>query len=284
MSTQKEPGVYFLQRDEYERLPRVRWSTLKLLDISPAHYHQALLESYADTDFKKLGRACHLGVYEPEMFKATCVVWEGKVRRGGDWDAFVDRHPDSEILTVHQYETALAVGRAVRSCTMARPFIEGGKGEVTVLWRSGDVDCKSRIDFVSESGALVDLKTVNRLGGAAPTTFGWTCKNMKYVAQAAFYRRAYQSVTGKLLPYFLIAAETMAPYAVQVYQLSPSQLEDGEKHYEQLLEVYRGCRDRSRWPAYADEVLPLELPATWSDENIEDMGLTFGGSPPAIGF
>lgn len=281
MST-KEPGVYFIEREDYDRLPRVHWSKLKLLDISPAHYRQALLQPYSDTDAMKLGRACHLSVFEPELFKARCVVWDGKRRAGADWEAFVDRHPDDEILTVHQYETSLAVGKAVRDCAMAQPFISGGKGEVTLLWRHGDVDCKSRLDFVSEAGALVDLKTVNRLGGAKPEAFAWTCKNMKYVTQAAFYRRAYQSVTGKLLPYYLIAAETLAPHAVQVYRLKESDLEDGEQHYEQLLEVYRGCRDRSRWPAYADEPLPLELPATWTEGDdglVEELGLT-----PAIGF
>lgn len=277
-----EPGIHFMPREKYERLPRVNFSTLKLLDISPAHYRQALLTPWEDTDFKKLGRACHIAVYEPERFLSTCVVWRGKVRRGTDWDRFVDEHPNDEILTEHQHETALAVGHAVRNCGMAKPFISGGQGEVTVLWSHAEVDCKSRLDFVAESGALVDLKTVNRVGGAAPEAFGWTCKNMKYATQAAFYRRAYQHATGKLLPYFLVAAETMAPFAVQVYALKPSQLEEGEQHFEQLLDVYKGCRARSSWPAYADEVLPLELPASWGEDEeslVDELGLT-----PSIGF
>lgn len=282
MSAPKEQGVYFLEREPYDRLPRVNWSKLKLIDISPAHYRQALLEPFEDSDPKKLGRVCHLAVFEPEQFQARCVVWRGKARRGVDWEAFLEEHPDDEILTEYQHETALQVGRAVRSSAMAAPFISGGKGEVTLLWRSGDVDCKSRLDFVSEAGAIADLKTVNRLGGAKPETFGWTCKNMKYLTQAAFYRRAYQSVTGKLLPYYLIAAETMAPYAVQVYQLSNAQLDEGEKHFEQLLQLYRGCRERSSWPQYSDAVLPLEMPMSWSDDDsslVEDLGLT-----PGIGF
>lgn len=278
----KEPGVYFIDRSEYDRLPRVNWSTLKWLDISAAHYRQALLTAWEDSDYKKLGRACHISVYEPELFKSRCVLWDCGARRGKEWEAFKDKHPDDEILTEHQYETAMAVGKAVRDCGMARPYISGGKGEVTVLWQHGGVDCKSRLDFVAEAGAIVDLKTVNRVGGAAPTAFGWTCKNMKYKTQAAFYRRAYQSVTGKSLPYFLVAAETMAPFAVQVYQLTESQLADGEEHFEQLLEHYRGCRDRSEWLQYATEVLPLELPTTWGEEDdslVEDLGLT-----PSIGF
>lgn len=285
MST-KEPGVYFIEREEYDRQPRVNWSTLKLLDLSPAHYRQALLEAYEDSDFKKLGRACHISTYEPELFKSRCVVWEGKARRGGDWEDFVDRHPDDEILTVHQYETSLAVGRAVRACAMAKPYIEGGKGEVTLLWKSGDVDCKSRLDWVAEIGAIADLKTMNRLGGASPVAFGRTAKNMKYGTQAAFYRRAYESVTGKLLPYFLIAAETMAPYAVQVYQLTDEQLLQGEHHYEQLLTLYRGCRDRNVWQQYSNEVMPLEMPLEWGEDGVEDLGIDIGtaSEAPLIGF
>lgn len=294
MST-KEPGVYFLERSEYDRLPRVNWSTLKLLDLSPAHYRQALLTPYEDTDPKKQGRACHLAVYEPEQFKARCVVFEGKVRRGKDWEEFVDRHPDDEILTEHMYETAMNVGRAVRASSQAAPFISGGKGEVTVLWnyvrppvptegeRGFTVECKSRIDFVAEKPALVDLKTVNRLGGAGPEAFGWTCKNLKYNTQAAFYRRAYFAATGQQLPYYFIAAETMAPYVVQVYRATDEQLELGEQHFRQLLELYNGCRERSRWPTYSDDVLPLEMPLPWSDDDVGDLGLTFS-TVPAIGF
>lgn len=286
MSTTKEPGVYFIEREEYERLPRVNWSKLKMFDVSPAHYRQAVLEPFEDTDPMKLGRACHLAVYEPEQFQARCVVWRGKVRNGGAWDDFREAHADDEILTVHQHETALAVGRAVRSSAMAAPYISGGQGEVTLLWRSGDVDLKSRLDWVAEVGAIADLKTVNRLGGAAPKTFGRTARNMKYGTQAATYRRAYHSVTGKLLPYFLIAAETMAPFAVQVYRLTDEQLEQGEQHLEQLLETYRGCRDRSVWQQYANEVMPLEMPLEWSEDGVEDLGIDFGsaGVAPAIGF
>jgi hypothetical protein len=284
MST-KEPGVHFIDREEYDRLPRVNWSNLKLLDISPAHYRQALLTPWEDSDFKKLGRACHIAVYEPELFNSKCVVWHGKARRGVDWEKFVDEHPDDEILTEHQHETALAVGHAVRSSSMAKPYISGGQGEVTVLWDyAGDgftVQCKSRLDFVAEAGALVDLKTVNRIGGAAPERFGDTCKSMKYRTQAAFYRRAYQLATGKLLPYVLIAAETMAPFAVQVYQLTPSQLEDGESHFKQLLDIYDGCRRRNVWPTYADEVMPL--PDGWGSDDDSDLVAELGLTP-AIGF
>lgn len=294
MST-KEPGVYFLDRAEYERLPRVNWSTLKWLDISPAHYQQALLEPYADSDPKKLGRACHLAVLEPDKFKASCVVWEGGTRRGKDWDAFVGRHPDDEILTPHQHETALAVGRAVRSSAQAIPFISGGQSEVTVLWEHTEparidegfagfkVPCKSRLDFISEKGALVDLKTVGRIGGAAPRTFGFTAENLKYAAQAAFYRRAYANATGKLLPYFVVAAETMAPYAVQVYQLTPEQIDDGERAFRQLLERYNNCRVRNAWPQYAAEVLPLELPSSWGGDGDDGLASELG-LEPAIGF
>lgn len=285
MSTPKEPGVYFqVMREEYERLPRVNWSNLKLLDISPAHYRQALLTPWEDSDYKKLGRACHISVYEPEQFQARCVVWRGKVRRGVDWEKFVDEHPDDEILTEHQHETALAVGHAVRSSAMAKPYISGGQGEVTLLWRHGDVDCKSRLDFVAELGALVDLKTVNRQGGAAPEAFGFTCRNLKYVTQAAFYRKAYESVTGKRLPYYLVAAETMAPFAVQCYRIKESDLEEGERHFEELLDTYRACRASSRWPAFSDHVLDLELPARFEEASVDDLGFSFSSSTPAIGF
>jgi exodeoxyribonuclease VIII len=285
MST-RDPGIWFgVEREEYERLPRVNWSTLKWIDLSPAHYQQVLLEETEDTDAMKLGRACHIAVFEPDLFKSRCIRWDGGARRGKDWEALVRAHPDDEILTEHQYDTALAVGRAVRTSAMAAPYVSGGQGEVTVLWNCDGVDCKSRIDFVAELGALVDLKGITRIGGASPETFPFTVRNLKYKAQAAFYRRAYQHATGKLLPYFLVAAEMMAPFAVQVYQLTDAQLEEGEGAFMQLLEVYKGCRARNVWQQYADQVLPLPEPFS-SDEGIDDLGIDIGSASvaPAIGF
>lgn len=283
MSTAKDNGVHFIEREEYERLPRVNWSTLKWMGTSPAHYHQMLLEQAEDTDAMKLGRACHIAVFEPDLFKSRCIRWDGGARRGKDWEALVRAHPNDEILTEHQYDTALAVGRAVRLSAMAMPYVSGGQGEVTVLWEhvagAVKVPCKSRIDFVAEIGALVDLKTVNRIGGASPENFPWTSKNLGYWTQASFYRRAYQHATGKLLPYFIVAVETMAPFATQTYRLKESDLADGEEEYRQLLDTYAGCREHNLWLQYATEVLPLEKPGSGDDDLAAELGLA-----PAIGF
>jgi hypothetical protein len=288
----KENGVHFIEREEYDRLARVNWSTLKHIGRSPAHYHAALTAPQKDTDPMKLGRAGHLAVFEPEQFRAKCVVFEGKVRRGTDWDAFLERHPDDEILTPTMHASAIALGHAVRNDPVARKYVTGGKGELTVVWdyeapatdKPGfKVQCKSRIDFVAETGAIVDVKST---ANASPAAFGRQCWNMEYHAQAAFYRRAYQQATGQLLPYFIVAAEKTAPFAVVVYRIPDEILELGEQRIDELLALYNTCRERSRWPGYAEDVLELTLPkwaVPFEDDDVSSLGLTFGGSP-AIGF
>ena len=57
-----------MTHDAYDAIDATRWSMLKLMAKSPAHYHQALLESRKDTTALKFGRAVHLACLEPERF------------------------------------------------------------------------------------------------------------------------------------------------------------------------------------------------------------------------
>lgn len=279
-------GVHNMSRSEYDALDRVNWSSLKRIGDSPAHYRHAMTyRDDGDTDAMCLGRCVHLGVFEPERFRSSVARWDGKVRNGSAWKTFESENAGREILTRGQWERCVALIEAVRGSD-AKKYLEGGKAEASLLWTHttkaiGDfpaesVQCKGRVDFISSAGVMVDLKTTP---DASPEAFGRTAWKMEYHAQAAFYVDGYEAITGKRLPYVLVAVEKDAPYVSQSYRVTDEQLELGRERYLALLSLLGFCRRESRWGGYSDGETDLVFPR-WATPNDEDdvggLDLVFG--------
>ncbi len=270
-----------LPRDEYDRLSRVNWSKLKLIGKSPAHYLHALTERREMTDALVRGIAVHMACFEPERFRAECVVWDCGTRRGKEWEAFKARHHGQTILTEAMHATVIELSSAVRRDATATKYVSNGQGEVSVLWKhvspgiaslpGYELDCKARLDFASPL-AIADVKTCV---DASPAGFGRAVANYEYHAQAAFYVDGYKAATGIDLPYVLIAVEAAPPHVVQVYRVPDEILELGRQRYRTLLDTLNHCRTLSTWPAYAEAELPLTLPrwATPFDAEEDAAGL-----------
>lgn len=280
----KADGIYKMTREEYDALhDRVNYSRLKLFAKSPAHYRHALLEPQEDTDPKKQGRAIHLAAFEPEEFRARCVVWDLGARRGKEYAAFCARHQGKEILTEHQHAVAMAVSTAARADKHAAKYLSGGKGELTVLWtykqpaQDGmpgfEIRCKSRLDFSATMGALADLKSSD---DASLEGFGRTANNLGYCDQAAMYTDAWLAVAGELRPYALVAAETKPPYVVQVHRLSAAQIQLGRDRYRSWMWKLNECNETGNWHGYVDGEAELTLPAyAMPNEDTDGLGLEF---------
>lgn len=288
------PGIYTREqvpREQYDKIARLNVSKLQLIDQSPAHFQDGIVNAAdEDTDAKTQGRATHLANFEPEQFRSSCVVWDNGSRRGKEWDAFCARNRGKELLTVKMHENAIAISQAVRRDRHAAPYLENGRGEITLIWRYAaatlgavpgyEVDCKGRIDFVT-SKAIVDLKTT---ADASPEAFGRTSLNLHYLAKAAWYSDAHEQLTGEQREYVIVAVETKSPYVVQVYRVPEEMIELGRKKYVEWLDRYNFCRAANVWPGYSDGPMDLVLPS-WAMPNDESdptgMGLDF--SPAAGG-
>lgn len=267
-----------ISREAYDLLPGVNWSTLKHMGKSPAHYLHAIQNrSTDDTDARQRGRIVHLAVFEPERFASDVAVWSER-RAGKEYAAFLDRNEGKEVVTPRMMEHALAIAKAARTNPMAAKYLAGGLSEHTIQWThtppvlphldSWSFDCKGRVDFVAESGAIVDLKGTR---DASPTGFGREVMRYEYHAQAAFYVDGYEKMTGVRLPFVFVAVESTAPQVVQVYRVPDEVLELGRERYESLLAQLHVCRSENRWPGYAESEMELVLPpwALPSDEEID---------------
>jgi hypothetical protein len=253
------PGV---TREEYDALDRVNISTLKWMGRSPAHYnHHKKNKDEGDTDAKKLGRARHMAVFEPERFLASVAVWKEGIRRGGKWDEFKAANEGRELLTKGELDECRAIQDAVHKDPIAKEYLRRGQSEVTILWETGPFACKGRIDYDCPE-AIVDLKTTV---DASIEGFGRQAHKLHMIPQAAWYSDGYEKACGVRKPYVLIAVENEAPHVVQVYEVHDTQIEKGRDAYLGWLDKLGYCQKHDWWPGYSAQVLDLALPK-WAEK------------------
>jgi hypothetical protein len=275
-----------VNRQEYDALKRLNWSTLKNMGRSPAHYKYALTHPREDTDSMKKGRAVHVAVFEPLVFARQYTVWEGGRRAGKEWTAFREDNVDKEILTLKEYEECAAIAAAVRADPVAVPYLGGGRGEQTITWEfdfpavsdfpAQRFECKGRIDWVTPA-AIVDLKTSKT---ADPTGFGHEAFRYGYHTQAAWYADGYEQATGKRKPVVLVVVESAPPHAVSVFRIPDVYMDLGRETYRGLLNRLDFCQREDSWPAYLEDVGELTLPR-WAlpfndDEDVAGLDLEIG--------
>ncbi len=268
-----------LSREAYDAVQAVNWSTLKHLGKSPAHYlHNLTSSSTDDTDAKQRGRVLHLAIFEPERYRHEVVVWHEK-RQGKAYDLFVEANSGKEIITPRMRDNVDACAKAVRSSPQASKYVTKGRAEQTVLWKYTEpkvadlpnfsMQCKSMLDFVTDSGVIADLKSTR---DASPTGFAREVLRYEHHVQAAFYVDAYHAATGRRLPFVFIAVEAAAPQVVQVYRVPDDIIELGRERYMQLLAQLNVCREDSRWHGYAETEMELSLPR-WARPLEDDDGM-----------
>jgi hypothetical protein len=267
-----KPEIRFgLSRAEYEGLPGDRFSRLKLIAKSPAHFKHGAEEEQEDTDALKFGRCAHLAILEPEEFQRGVVIWDGGTRRGKEWDAFREKHAGKEILTESESESLQGIRAAIQRADYARPYLVYGQSEVTLLWGAEVVPghvmpVKGRLDYLTES-AIVDLKFVRC---ASPAAFGRQAWDLSYLAQGAFYADGYERATGRRLPFAFVAIEKTPPYCVGVYIMTEEQHAAGRAEYERWLATLSLCRLEDRWPGYVTGPTPLVLPP-WAEKQAQEL-------------
>lgn len=249
-----------MDRAEYDALPALNWSRLKLLERSPAHFRAGWT---GDSSGFALGTAAHAAILEPARFAAEFVVYPGKVRRGKEWDAF-----EAEALAAGQtclsrseHADAQQIGASVRSHLKASSYLDlnRGKSEVALVWQLGEFQCKGRADYVSEA-VLTDLKSTR---DASPRGFAAACQRYGYFGQAAWYSDGLFLATGVRRPFVFVAVESSPPYVVQVYTVPEHVLAAGREQYLALLGRLDYCQRTGWWGGYteADET-EIQIP-TW---------------------
>ena len=268
---------------DYRALDAVNWSSLKRGDKSMLDYFYGLTHDRPDTAAMAFGRAAHCATLEPDEFPLRYVLWDGGVRRGKAWEAFLDvTSAAKEVLPADDYRRCLAIRDAVHAHPVAAKLLRGCKFETTVEWTdpSTGIACKCRPDAVKKR-TLVDLKTARTIDARK---FGRNAYDLGYFGQMAFYAEGLAVSTGVGdWEAFLIAVEADQPHDVGVFHIDPDSLYAAGVKAHELLDRVAECRESGQWPGRYEDTQDLTLPA-WEFVEDNDAELVISGLKSAEGF
>jgi hypothetical protein len=236
----------------------VRFSTLKMFSISPAHYLHAVQRGYDETLSMRIGSGAHA-----ILFGQPYTVWTGKTRNGKAWEAFEDEHAGELILNARELAEAHAIAESIRAhATAMRLLFTDTKVETRIDWEWHGRDFRSTPDAASRIHC-VDLKC---LRSADPEKVLWQSAKMHYNAQAALYRRALNSTGASIKENYLVVVENKAPYPVTVLRFTDTALEQGDRSCALWMEQLRSCEDNNTYPGYVQTIVDLDMPSSGLDE------------------
>lgn len=266
------PDIRIMSHDDYHAAPGLNKSLLDELHRSPAHYKYRLDNPREDTPAMLWGRMFHSFILEPDQFEKTyAVLPEGIDRRTKEGKAIFAEWEESNPGRIGVNKPDLATLQAMRdslySHTRAVAALTGGRSELSLFWEhDGGIAAKCRVDYLNDHhGVAVDLKTCM---DARADVFSRDCWKYRYHVQAPYYLDGIGAVTGERWSDFVfVCIEKEPPYAVAVYTADGEMVDQGRREYLRDLAVYRECMERDHWPAYADEVLALTLPAWAQDQD-----------------
>jgi hypothetical protein len=250
--------------------------------LDPDHKAERLAEKLAvmsgentKKSHLRFGDCFHVMLLEPDHFKEKVVLWNGlprntKAGKEAFAEALQQLKPGMRTMTEQEYKDAKLMCSSVMSLSKARAFLEKeGDAELSFFWRDEvhEVDCKARMDFVTQDGFIVDVKTA---ANADHETFRKDAFNFGYYMQAAFYMRAYAAVMGKEAQGFcFVVVEKEQPFGAAPYYATEEEIMLGNYHLDQALEKYAEAKKRGSWPAYEDKFVALGLPP-WGMKMLEE--------------
>jgi hypothetical protein len=267
--------------DTYFSHPGINKSKLDSIAKSPLHYWSRWIDPNfmppAPTAAMEFGTALHTAILEPERFQAEYAQAPeiNRTTKAGKEAWALAAEGGQQLLRSDDWWAVQHMQRAIMEHPMARKILSArGASEQSIfaVCPHTGLDLKCRVDFLTTSGWLIDLKSTQ---DASMTGFQRSVANFRYHVQAAHYLNVYRLATGETPRGFaFIAIEKTAPYAVQVFEASPNLIQAGS------LEAMRNLRALEfalttypaniPWPSYSTEMIQLEPPA-WMSPNLPEM-------------
>jgi exodeoxyribonuclease VIII len=272
MSAQNLNGIHYqMPEAEYRMAPAIAGSDAKkiLPPLTPTHYaaHMAGETKREPSKAMTLGVVSHVAVLQPQLLDTAFVEKpQGKegdfrTKEGKEWKAKMGTTP---ILDADEARAVRGIRDSIAAHDAAKALLAGCDSEVAMfaehrsgLWIKGRVDAL-KVESDNEA-VIVDVKTTS--AGADYGTFSRQAASLNYHFSAAWY--CHLAGLNGLPPcrFYWIAVETVAPYAVAVYEIHPDALDLGVGMMNDALELIARCEDECRWPGYEATVQALNLPA-----------------------
>ena len=252
---------------DYLDLPHWSQSSLKAGRKSMKHAKSAF-DGYTGrvpTDPMVLGSALHVAFLEPERMPERVICWQGKARRGKEWDEFKEAHASQAILTPGFYANLIGMVQALRQHPYTRRWLS--KIEDVEVSAVGDVNgltMKGRTDALTPE-PLIDLKSCSDVSERAMQRQVWA---MGYHIQAWVYCELFQRDR-----FVLLCVENTYPHDVVPWEFTREFIDLGGEKALELIDRVLECQESGVWPGVSETEQFLQ-PPEWAAPKSK---LTIGG-------
>ena len=231
-----------IDAEAYHEMPGVSQSMIKQFVEDPGIYRERYVLGQRPSgpeakhftwgkDFEKLVFYDELpGVVIPNEVLARSER-EGKEifsKRGAAWTEWkarqIEEHGEGvRLLRADEWakdvEPYLIARDNLRLHGKAMKLLNGERHQV-LTWQDEEtgMPCKCQLDTVSRWRVLTDLKTSRDIRRSEFNRSVW---KFGYHIQAEWYRKAWQRLTGELLPFTFVCVQTSPSYGCEAYDLDP---------------------------------------------------------------
>ncbi len=265
-----------------------RFSLLKLLALSPAHYRAACQHSQDDSlasrlgsmsgardrkDAYRFGTAVH-GLIDDKEVAVYKERRDPRAQKYKDFQAEAAARGCVEILNEKEMRKAQLVADAIRRNTnAARLLFDGTIREQRIDWKFCGKDVRSTPDSRAPNHST-DIKTAVT---AQPEVFRRQGFRLFYHCQGALYCDAIEDATGtRPSDVYLVVVEKSDPFPVSILRITDRALDVGAKLNRLWIEQLLACERANTWPEYLEDIGTFDL------DEPEDLGLEFNGKKVRI--
>jgi len=280
--TEDKAGVFYDMPDaDYRKAPGVSNSMLKAIALdgyepgSPAHFISQFSQEKEETDALFIGKCVHSRILTPneplpgmiaypETYtneKGETKPWHNAAKVCKAWNA-TQEAKGNRPMTSAEIKAMDGIVNAIATNDTCRAIFCQGKAEVSLFkqWHreNGFVLRKARLDWVSPALAIADIKTCQ---DARAVDFGRVLWQRRYYVQAAYYLDLWNDLNpdDQKTNFVFIAVEKFAPFAIQIFDVDPGDIEKGRWEYKRNLSLIIECMSQGVWPAYPDGIQTIKM-------------------------
>ena len=230
---------------EYRARPGLNASTITAGRTSMLHMrHEATRTKDHRTAAMRWGTLIHSIVLEPVEFAKLAKIIDTPSKR---------------------HAKLIEIKGRIHGNRIAQHWLSETTHEASLFWDEPIIGpCKARLDAVSESFGLWDLKSTGQI---EMRQLGNTSARLGYHVKLGWYRRAFRAVFGKEPPQIgVLAFEANEPYDVVPLPVSIGDVAAGEEIAVRIALEYADCCERGEWPGVYHPGLTLNFPDYIAEE------------------
>jgi hypothetical protein len=234
----------------------IRFSDLKFMSKSPAHYLEHLNTPGPETKALRFGSALDAMLYGTK----EVLTFEGASRRGKAWDAFEEANPESVLLIPSERKQIDGMFWSLQAPQHAEALdlLMDGSRQQQIEWNMNGRACSGIPDTFNRK-KVVELKSGRT---SSPDFFPFDSRKFAYHAQLSWYRNAL-TILGLCDPgatCTVVAVESSPPYPVTIFDATERAMLAGEKLWRLWFERLLVCEASNVWPEYTQARVPLDVP------------------------